>query len=285
MKIYRVVPASFVTEERLNSTKLIGVEDIYYKMGYTSFLGKRGFHMYNNIKSSSKEEGKYFFLFFEDALFEGYNLIGYFHRLRMDKCSIIEYDVPEDIILKHIGYGDYTHGIKINHKLETFIEKSDFNSEVITTDDVSSDNKIVALTDSLIEELKYIKEYSFQFSEDMEFYARRFGSNDLDSIILDPERVTDIIKHSPFYSTFMQEKGELLKSGYITKKIIPLNMRFLSRKFNEIEEMAEYYSAMGIDFRTSKEHENFKKELLYYCEKNNEEDKPKVMSLLKERKY
>ena len=49
MKIYRVVPRSFTTGRRINSTNLTGVEDIYYKMGFTSFIGKRNFHNYNNI--------------------------------------------------------------------------------------------------------------------------------------------------------------------------------------------------------------------------------------------
>ena len=75
MKIYRVVPSSFVTGKRMNSTELTGVEDIYYKMGYASFLGKRGFHMYNNTGASIKSEGKYFFLF-SNIVFCPINFLG-----------------------------------------------------------------------------------------------------------------------------------------------------------------------------------------------------------------
>lgn len=284
MKIYRVVPSSFLTGERINSTKLTGIEDIYYKMGYTSFLGKRGFHMYNNIATSITEEGKYFFVFFDDALFQGCNLVGGFHRLRMDTCSIIEYDIPEDIILKHIGYGDYTEGISIEYKVETFIEKSDLGGEVITTEDVPKERKILTLTDILIEELKRMKEYGFSSFDDMYFYINYFRSSDLASLTDDNEKVKKGIEQSLFYLAFKQEKGEVIKTPYITKKIIPLNMNFISQNLRSQERIIEYYQAMGIDCRISKEHNEFKGELVY-CVQTEEKDKQKVKSLLKQAKY
>lgn len=284
MKIYRVVPGTFTTGKRLNSTELTGIEDIYYKIGYASFLGKRGFHKYNNISASLKEEGKYFFLFFDDAVFEGSNLVGGFHRLRMDTCSIIEYDIPEDIILKHIGYGDYTRDIFTNHKVETFIEKSDLGSEIITTEDVEKEKKILTLIDVLKEDLKRIKEYGFSSFDDMDFYLQYFRTNDLLKLFDDEEVIKKGILNSPFYFKFMNEIGELVKSSYITKRIIPLNMSFLSRNLGSYERIADYYQAMGLDFRISKEHDEFKDELLYYV-KNEEKDKEKIKTLLKEGKY
>lgn len=41
MKIYRDIPASFMTNRKLQSEKLVGLEDIYYKMGYASFFKKK----------------------------------------------------------------------------------------------------------------------------------------------------------------------------------------------------------------------------------------------------
>jgi len=284
MKIYRVVPSSFVTGKRMNSTELTGVEDIYYKMGYTSFLGKRGFHMYNNTGASIKDEGKYFFLFFDDALFEGCNLIGGFHRLRMDTCSIVEYDIPEDIILKHIGLGDYTEDIFANHKVETFVEKDDLNGEIVSTEDVPQDKKIITMTDILMDELKRIKEYGFSSFEDMDFYIDYFKTSDLSTLITDREKVKNAIEESLFYLTFMKEKGELVKTPYITKRIIPLNMGFISRNLRDYEKITEYYQRMGIDCRISSEHDDFKEELVY-CVQNEEKNKQKIITLLKEGKY
>lgn len=102
MKIYRAVPDSFVTGKKMNQHFLTGVEDIYYMSGYTSFLGKRGFHDFNNLVIDQNKDGKYFYLFAEDAIEEASKLIRGFHRLSMDTCSLLEYDVPEDMILKKL---------------------------------------------------------------------------------------------------------------------------------------------------------------------------------------
>jgi len=284
MKIYRVVPSSLLTNERLNSTNLTGIEDIYYKMGYTSFLGKRGFHVYNNLEISPTDEGKYFFLFFDDALFQGFNLISGFHRLRMDNCSIIEYDIPEDIILKNIGYGDYTEGIFTEYKVETFIKKNELDGEVITTENVSKEQKILTLTDILTEELKQINEYGFSSFDDMNFYINYFRINDLSSLINETEIIKKGIEQSQFYLAFKQEKGEIIKTPYITKKIIPLNMDFISNNLRSDEKIIEYYQTMGIDCRISKEHNDFKTELVH-CVRTDKKDKQKIKRLLKQARY
>ena len=120
MKIYRVVPDSFATGERLNANDKVGSEDIYYKMGYTPFSEKIGRHNFNTLNCENKQ-GKYFYLFAEDAIQEGSNLINVYHRLGVDTFSVIEYDMPEDIIMKNIGYGDYTHDIMPLYLIESFI--------------------------------------------------------------------------------------------------------------------------------------------------------------------
>ena len=69
MKVYRVVPNTFSVGKRLDLNSIPGGEDLFYKMGYASFVGERGFHKYNNVFESknSIDDGKYFFLFPEDA--------------------------------------------------------------------------------------------------------------------------------------------------------------------------------------------------------------------------
>lgn len=284
MKIYRVVPNSFTTNKRLDSLESTGFEDIYYKMGYSSFLGKRGYHMYNSLSDSIKGEGKYFYLFFDDALLQGNNLIQGFHRLKADTCSIIEYDIPEDIILKNIGFGDYTDTIFTNHIIETFVEKSDLSSEITTPENLSKESKIETLTQMLVESLKQMKEYGFSAYDDLEFYTQYFENYNLDSLINDEEKLKQAISISPLFLTFKHEDGEILKTPYITKKIIPLNIGFLSHELHEFEAAAEYYQNKGIDCRISDEHEKFKRELLRYV-KDKDQDKQKIKSLLRDNKY
>ena len=43
MKVYRVVPDSFVTNRKLEQKSLLGLEGIYYQAGYSSFVGKVGY--------------------------------------------------------------------------------------------------------------------------------------------------------------------------------------------------------------------------------------------------
>ncbi len=54
---------------------------------------------------------------------------------------ILEYDIPIDMIMKHIGYGDYTYDIMPLYLIETFIEKDDFDGTVISSDDIDEHEK------------------------------------------------------------------------------------------------------------------------------------------------
>lgn len=264
MKIYRVVPDSFVTNRKLESKQLTGLEDIYYKMGYTSFLGKRGYHDFNTLANYITEEGKYFYLFAEDAIQQAHSLIGGYHRLRMDTCLVVEYDFPEDIIIKHIGYGDYTEDIFPLYLIESYIGKSDLGNENITTTEIINERKIEILTQSLNDSLKRMQEYQLSAFDDKLFYISYFGIDNLDSIIDDEERIKDAIISSPFYGSFMSENGELIKSPYVTGKIIPVNMGFLSHELHgDFDQVASYYQDMGLNCIFSREQNEFKDELLY----------------------
>lgn len=54
MKVYRVIPDSFVTNRKLEQKSLRGLEEIYYQVGYSSFVGKMGYHDYNNLAKDIK---------------------------------------------------------------------------------------------------------------------------------------------------------------------------------------------------------------------------------------
>lgn len=130
MKVYGGVPNGFMTVQRLDENEKISSEILYYKMEYIPFYSKMWKHDFNTMNCKDLQ-GKYFYLFAEDTIFEGNKLINNYHRLKADTCLILEYDIPEDIILKHIGYGDYTYDIRTLLLMETFIEKCDFGNNVI----------------------------------------------------------------------------------------------------------------------------------------------------------
>ena len=97
------------------------------------FLRKRGGHEFNSLADDLSEEGKYFYLFAEDAIIQGNDLLGKYHRLTIDTFLVVEYDIPKEIILKNIGYGDYTEGINPLYLIESYIERSDLGNKKTTT--------------------------------------------------------------------------------------------------------------------------------------------------------
>lgn len=277
MKIYRVVPDSFATGKRLNANEEVSSEDIYYKMGYVPFSNKPACHDYNNLQCKGKQ-GKYFYLFAEDAIQEGSLLLNIYHRLRAKTFSVIEYDVPEDIIMKNIGYGDYTLDIMPLFLAETFIEKCDFGSYIITSDQVEKEKILRYLILVFKDSLKRMQEYGFSAYEDSRFYKDYFYVNSLSSI--DDEEIKHALENSAFYHTFLNQQRELILSTYITGKTLPVNMEFISH----FDKDGEYYPTLGVRYDFSKEQREFKKELLYNLGETNP-DKEKIKRLLREKKY
>lgn len=283
MKIYRVIPDTFLTGSRLSSRELTGIEDIYYRMGYTSFLGRYGFHEFNNISEKITEEGKYFYLFLEDAILEGHQLIGGYHHLRMDTFSLVEYDVPEDLILNKLGYGDYTFDITPKFLLETFIQKSDLGESISNTN-LSNEEKEVGLLKSFQESLRSLQEVRFSSLSDMFYYKELFCNDKLEDVVDNQERLKDLLVSSSLYRLFLQEKGDIVKSPYITGKIIPVNLRYLERTYGNWNKVSEYFQDEGFQCDFSEEQEEFKKELLSQV-RQKEVDSEKVKTLLKSKSY
>lgn len=201
MKIYRVVPDLFLTGKKLNLAKKNSFEHLYYKTGCTSFSDEVSVFDFNTLNTDYLK-GKFFSLFFEDAVEEGNRFIKGYHRLNADVCAILEYDVPLDIIMKHIGYGDYSIGIRSIHLLETFVESSDIGSkEVMITDE----EKINNIVETFAETLQMLPEYGAFIISDLEYYTNLFGYKlsqykDLSSVSL--ERIKEILLSSNIYSLF-----------------------------------------------------------------------------------
>lgn len=282
MKVYRAVPDSFVSNKKLDQKSLRGLEEIYYQMGYASFIGKMGNHDHNSLIKNIKEEGKYFFLFAEDAIQEASYLISGYHRLNMDTCLVVEYDIPEELILKMIGYGDYTGDIQSLYLIESYIEKNDFGNSIITTDELSIEEKTEILIKTLNESLKRILACQSYF--DMLKYIEYFGDKKLESIIDNKQELAKVLVNSPFYNSFLNEKRQLIQSPYITGKIIPVNTNFWNKRFQNYNQIGDYYQNMGINCNFSEKQEQSKKEILYYLQKNSH-NKEKVKQLLHQIKY
>lgn len=282
MKIYRVVPDSFATGKRLNANGQVSSEDIYYRMGYTPFGDEPTHHDYNNLQCEDKQ-GKYFYLFAEDAIQEGHSLINVYHRLRANTFSVIEYDLPEDVIMKNIGYGDYTRGSMPLFLVETFIEKSDLGSSSITSNQVREKELLKKLMLVFQDSLKRMQEYGAFAYEDSRFYEDYFGVSDLSSIT-DEERIKEVLLNSEFYSSFLYQQCELVLSTHITGKTLPVNMGFISHKLRDCEERSKYYRNQGVQCDFSKEQHEFKEEILNNIRKPNL-DREKVKRLLREKNY
>ena len=125
LKVYRVIPSAFFTYDRICS------EDIYYEMGYASFLCKKTMlHIDNNLQCAGKQR-KYFFLFFEDAALMGSRFLFNNHsKVYTDIFSIVEYDVLDDVLLEHIGCGSYSLNEHLVLRTEAFIEKANLGNSV-----------------------------------------------------------------------------------------------------------------------------------------------------------
>ena len=279
MKIYRVIPDSFSTGERLSTTKHTGLEDIYYKMGYTSFLGKRGFHQDNTLYKNIKEDGKYFFLFPEDAIIQGYSLLFGFHGLYLNTFFVVEYDMPEEIVFKNIGCGDYGESFFSDWLIaETHIEKSDLG-KILTTDKILNERKLETLVEVFNESLNLMLNFEHHSYDDQVHYMHLCDSID------DREKLRKVLLDSSFYQAFINAKGELVKSPYITGKVIPVNNSYIRFKLHGWENSTDYFEQKGIRFDMSKEQMEFKKEFKSYIVNSQKKDKEKAKSLLKERKY
>lgn len=236
-----------------------------------------GYHDYNSLAKDIKKEGKYFFLFAEDAIEGANSLIGGYHRLNMDTCLVIEYDIPEEIILKMIGFGDYTDDKHSLYLIESYIEKDDFGNLIITTDEISVEEKTDFLIRALNESLKRILECQSLF--DMIDYLKYFNYKKLESIIDNTEEIANVLINNSFYNSFMDERRQLIQSSYITGKVVPVNRRFWHEKLKNYKQIEDYFQNKGIDCNFSEEQNKRKKEILYYLQQDNQE-KEKVKKLL-----
>lgn len=218
MKVYRVFPDIFVTDEMLDTTKNIVIEALYYKMGFTAFSTTQKYGQ-NNLKCRGKQ-GKYFFLFMEDAITEGYRLINNFHKLRTNSFLIIEYDIPLDLIFKHLGYGDYTTGFIPHFLTESFIEVKEFGECVQVDKNIIKKELLMEFIESL-KRIKSLSEYNF---DELQYYNNAFWKNILTDNITDDEAKFVLERSSLFYY-FLNSECNIRLSPFATNKMIAINSK------------------------------------------------------------
>ncbi len=132
--------------------------------------------------------------------------------------------------------------------------------------------------------MEILKEYKSYLCADydVDYYTNLLKGSSLSS--LTEEELKQALLNSKFYTTFLNHHRELIKSPYITGKVIPVNMEFMSYGLKSFEKIREYYQNLGIRYEYSDEHEDFKKELINTMMKDNS-NKEKVKKLLEEKKY
>ena len=289
MKLYRVLANNFLSKQRLDEVNPTGLEGLYYTMGYTYFRGEGSLHAYNNIYKTITEAGKYFFLFFEDALKYGTGLLNGLHNLfNIQSFTIVEYDIPIEIILKNIGYGDYTNSIIKEYAIETYINQSDIGVNKLNTADISAEQKKAAILNFFNETLKqlnFFQEYSLY---DYRYYLGQ-SEEELWKVLENPELIERKVIESPLFKSILSDNRILVESPFITGTCLQINQRYYNERFmvfESPEKIKDYFSRRNICCDFSKEQQSFKDELLYYAGLNDNQKNPEeIKRLLKERKY
>ncbi len=272
MKIYRVVPNGFAIRGWLNNERACS-EEIYYSMGYANVPRKTP-HKFNNLGCEGKI-GKYFFLFVEDAVAIGNSFLSSFHHLSGSTCTILEYDVPEDLIFKHIGYGDYKNGVLPLDLVETFIEKDDLGDNVIKSYDIADIEKEKHFLQAFERFLKLMVNYDSYLEDDIFFYLNHFWIRDLSKVLNNRDEYKSSLLKTPLFCALLDDFCELIPCRFITNKFLLANDEYLFLHPN-----GEY---LGIDLDYSKEQREFKKEFINSLD--NPIDKENIRRLLKEKKY
>lgn len=110
------------------------------------------------------------------------------------------------------------------------------------------------------------------------------GGKRLESIIDNEQEIAKVLINSSFYNSFMNEKRQLIQSPYITKKVVPVNKGFWNEKFENYNQIGDYYQNRGIDCNFSEKQEQCKREIVHYLQQDNH-NKEKVKQLLHQIKH
>lgn len=138
MKLYRVVTDVLDRYDPCMMWHNELFEALYYQMGYTSFHisneKRKEAPGFNTEFDKATDDGKYFFIYPEDAYKNAMDVIvcQTKHKIDFIGAKIQEYEVPFEIATKLIGYGYYNFG----DSAEVYVEKKDFPGEYISYEDI-----------------------------------------------------------------------------------------------------------------------------------------------------
>jgi len=271
MKIYRVATEFYDPYFLRTFGSKHRFESIYYKLGYTPFHGRVEPGYANSIGSRMKEEGKFFFLFPEDAYNCARDIVCYqFPEIYSWTAKILEYDFPIEIILDLIGYGLYSFGDwKI---IETNIPKSKFLGDRIMSNAIDKEVKDEA--------------FGMTCNEIFEF-LNAFRKRQNKPLINYDDFLQIIIKNHRFYSEFMNDNLELYKSPHLTGNYWNMCMvaekytRYTNRSDDTINDLSE--KGLVLDF--SDDAINRRNGILCEIEKDNLDKAKKLLLNYNNRKH
>lgn len=234
MYAYRVVPNSILCKNNsggkipLYENAFLGAEDIYYNMGYTSFISdvdtneKNWASALTTVKTSKENKGKFFFLFPDEALQNASTIINNFGEKFGSTYCLLVYDFPIDIIVQNIGYGSYL-GKRREYVLETCVDVNQFGANQMDSADISDINKLNCLKslfkNSILKEFNDFSQYNIDALLD---YALKLGDAVIEQLD-DDEWLNPIIRDSQLYKNILNYNGLLIKNNYITGINIPIN--------------------------------------------------------------
>ena len=242
MKVYRVVPE--VLSYKPMRFPFATLESLYYELGYISFAGKIYEGYSNNISRRVKDEGKYFFVFIEDA--------AYFITQNTQEAStwkLMEYDFPEDVVYSIIGCGRYYDNIKA----ETYIEKRKIPGEIISSDVISEDEKMRLMINdyrrTYAAEVEYKKNNNTQYEKggmmysDPEPFTRflnyrkeKFGERYDNVNLLTDKEILGMVEDERETPRFLRQTQELVKTSAITGKSAVLVYLWSRREIPSLDE-------------------------------------------------
>ena len=295
MKVYRIIPDSFVIEDRnrnisgLNETKNIATEDIYYNMGYVSLSNKKYSIANKVIDMLVKSEngdfdkmGKYFYIFPEDAVMFATQLFHIFHRVKSNCARLVEYDIPDELIMKYYGYGTYDGAAGNEYAAECYLTEDDFKGKVISSNEISIEDKRKALLKSLKQTLQGLTDVDTYLEPLNEYFCEVFKTNDLKEVLNDEKKLKEILFNSTYYKKFIKKEVNIVKTPYITGNVLSLPLKsfhIVSSSNNE------YCKSKGfnLDF-TSENIDYMSKCAKYVSQDMDEKEKQYVLDLLKNRR-
>lgn len=227
MKLYRIIPNTFTTNignntDILGDLNYTGFEDLYYKIGYTSF--KKNMLIDSNNKKSSANSFSYtpqakFFFFYPDNAILAANQIIQNKNLFCSDYMLVEYDFPIEIVSKYIGIGIYFDNERY---LEFLIPKTEFGFHNNNIDLKVEKEKVFNL--SLIHSINSLSNQlsdcdklldSIYVMDILDQYENFFGK--LDDIHLEEIIGTDM------YKSFLENDSDIIKCPYSTNRFTYIN--------------------------------------------------------------